>query len=53
VLPQFKKYHPSGNPKLNYLGIFESSKLRILMEKIISISLQLNFTPIILWAVMG
>ena len=27
------------------LGIFQSLKLRILMEKIFSISLKLNFTP--------
>jgi len=45
VLSAFKKYHPSGNLKFNYLGIFQSSKLRILMEKILSISLKLNFTP--------
>jgi len=31
--------------KFNYLGIFQSSELRILMEKILSISLKLNFTP--------
>jgi len=30
ILAQFKKYHPSGNLKFNYLGIFQSSKLRIL-----------------------
>jgi len=45
VLPQFKKYHPSGNMKFNYLGIFQNLKLRILMGKILSISLKLNFTP--------
>jgi len=33
VLSQFKKYYPSGNLKFNYLGIFQSSKLRILMKK--------------------
>jgi len=33
VLSQFKKYHPSGNLKLNNLGIFQSLKFRILMEK--------------------
>jgi len=43
-LSQFKKYHPSGNLKINYTGIFQSLKLRILMEKIISISPKLNFT---------
>jgi len=26
VLSQFKKYHPSGNLKFNYLGIFQSLK---------------------------
>jgi len=45
VLSQYKKYHPSGNMKFNYLGIFQSLKLRILMEKILSVSLKLNFTP--------
>jgi len=40
-----KKYHPSGNLKFNYLGIFQSLKLRSLMRKILSISLKLNFTP--------
>jgi len=30
-LLQFKKYHPSRNPKFNYLGIFQSLKLRILI----------------------
>jgi len=44
-LSQFKKYHPSGNLKFDYFGIFQSLKLRILKEKIISISLKLNFTP--------
>jgi len=33
VLIQFKQYHPSGNLKFNNLGIFQSLKLRILMEK--------------------
>jgi len=45
VLSQFKQYHPSRNLRLNYLGIFQSLKLRILMEKILSISLKLNFPP--------
>jgi len=45
VLSQFKKYHPSGNLKFNYSGILQSLKLRILMEKILPISLKLNFTP--------
>jgi len=30
VLSQFKKYHPSGNPKFNNLGIFQSFKVHIL-----------------------
>jgi len=34
VLSQLKKYLSSGNPKLNYLGIFQSLKLRIFMGKI-------------------
>jgi len=33
VLSQFKKYRSSGNVKFNYLGIFQSLKLHILMEK--------------------
>jgi len=33
VLSQSKKYHPSGNLKFNDLCIFQSLKLRILMEK--------------------
>jgi len=45
VLLQFKKHHPTGNLKCNYLGISRSLKLRILMGKILSISLKLNFTP--------
>jgi len=45
VLSQLKKYHCPGNPKFNYLGISQGLKLRILMEKILSISLKLNFTP--------
>jgi len=46
VLSQFKKYHPSGNLKFDYLGTLESFKLPILMEKkILSISRKLNFTP--------
>jgi len=44
VLSQFKKYHPSGNLKFNNLGIFPRLKLRISMEKILPISLKLNFT---------
>jgi len=48
VSSQLKKYHPSGNLKFYYLGIFQSLKLRILLGKILSISLKLNFTPNIL-----
>jgi len=44
VLSQFKKYHPSGSLKFNNLGIFQSLKLRFLMEKILPFSLNLNFT---------
>jgi len=33
VLAQFKKYHASENLKFNFLGIFESLKLRLSMEK--------------------
>jgi len=43
-LSQFKKYHPSENVKFNNLDIFQSVKLRILMKKILPISLKLNFT---------
>jgi len=43
VLSQFKKYLPSGNMKLNYLGILQSVTLLILMGKILSISVKLNF----------
>ena len=32
VLSQFKKYHPPGNLKFNYLGIFQSLKSRNLMN---------------------
>jgi len=45
VLSQFKKYHPSGNSKCYYLGILKSLKLRILVRKMLLISLKLNFTP--------
>jgi len=44
VLSQFKKISPLWKPEI-YLGIFQSLKLRILMERILSISLKLNFTP--------
>jgi len=42
---QFKKYQLSGNLQFNNLDIFQSIKLRILMEKILRISLKPNFTP--------
>jgi len=45
VLSPFRKYPPSRNLKFNYLGIFQSLKLRILMKKILSISLKPNFAP--------
>jgi len=32
-MSQFKKYHPSRNLKLNFLGITQSRKFRISMEK--------------------
>jgi len=44
VLSQFKKYHYSGNLKFYYLGIFQNLKLRTLMEKVPSISLERNLT---------
>jgi len=40
-----KKYHPSRNLKFHYIGIFQSLKLRVKIEKIHSISPKLNFTP--------
>jgi len=45
VLSHFKKYRPTRNLELNYFGICQSLKLRILMEKILSICLKRNFTP--------
>jgi len=45
ALSQFKKISPPETMKFNNLGILQSSKLRILMEKILPISLKLNFTP--------
>jgi len=33
VLSQFKEYNPSGSLKFNYLGIFQSLKLRMFMKK--------------------
>jgi len=44
VLSQFKKHHSSGNLIFNNLGIFQSLKFRILMERILPISLKVNFT---------
>jgi len=44
-LLQTKKYHPSGNLIFNKLGISQGLKLRILVEKILPISLKLKFTP--------
>jgi len=44
VLPQLKKFHSSGHLKIIYLSIFQSLKLRIIMD-FFSISLKLNFTP--------
>jgi len=46
VLSQFKKYHAPENMKFNYLCIFQSLKLSILIEKIISISLEPNITSV-------
>jgi len=45
VLSKFKKYHPSGNRKFNFLGIFLILKLHILLGKILLISLKQSFTP--------
>jgi len=45
VLSQSKKYHPSENLKFYNLGILKSLKLRILVRKILPISLKPNFTP--------
>jgi len=56
VLSQFEKYHPFGNLKFNNLGFLQSSKLRILAEKILLISLRLYFTPnaqACLWVKIG
>jgi len=39
----FQKYHPPGNLKFNYSGIFQILKLRILKEKILSLSLKQKF----------
>jgi len=45
VLSQFKKHRRSINLKFNHLGIFQSLKSRISMEKTVPISLKLKFTP--------
>jgi len=44
VLSQVKKYPPPVNLKFGYLSLVQSLKLRISMEKILSISL-VNITP--------
>ena len=41
----FNKYHPLQNLKFNNLGIFQNLKYRILEEKILPLSLKLNFIP--------
>jgi len=33
LFPQFKKFHPSGNPNFNNVGIFQTLKTRNLMGK--------------------
>jgi len=45
VLSEFKKYHPSGNLKFNYVGILLKLEIAYFNGKILSISLKLNFTP--------
>jgi len=45
LLSKFRKYHPSGNLKLNILGTFQSLRLRDSMGKMLRISLELKFTP--------
>jgi len=42
LLSKLKKYHLSGNLKMNNLGVFQSLKLRNL---VLRISLELNFIP--------
>jgi len=44
LLSELKKYHPSGSLIFINLRLFQSLKLRILMEIILPISLKLNFT---------
>jgi len=43
-LSLFKKIYPYVNLNFNNLGIFQSLKLRILVEKILPIFFQLNFS---------
>jgi len=45
VLSQFKIYHPSRNLKFIDSCIFQSLQFRIFVEKVLPISLKLNFTP--------
>jgi len=45
ILSQLKKYNLHENLKSNILDIFQSLKLRILMEKNLPIPLHINFTP--------
>jgi len=45
LLSQFKKLSPLWKSKIIYLGISQNLKLRILMGKILPISVKLNFTP--------
>ena len=40
-----KNIAPSGKLECDYFSIFQSSKVCILQEKLLSISLKLNFTP--------
>jgi len=45
---------PENQKFINYLSIFQSLKLRISMEKILSISLKLNFKYFgLLWVNLG
>jgi len=43
IIVTIKKYQPSEYLKCDNLGIFQSSKLRTLVEKILPISLKRNF----------
>ena len=54
IVTILKKYHPSRNVKFNNLGIFQSLKLCILMEKILSIQAKFNSKYLWrLWANLG